>query len=214
MAFEILRTVLQGIPTTLMLTAAGLGIGAIGGLPLVIARVSPVLALRALSRTLIEVFRGVPPLVWLFIIYFGLGTSFPQIDPLEASMVGLGVISCAYMAEIYRGGLAAIHVGQWEAAKALGMSRPATVRRVIAPQVLRLTVPATATYGIGLLKDSSVAFTLGVTEILYWANDQSRVLSDPIKPFAIAALVYIAMSAICAAFARSLDTRLRQRVAR
>ncbi|MBC9730475.1 amino acid ABC transporter permease [Streptomyces sp. TRM68367] len=206
--------VLKGVPTTLLLTGASLGIGIVGGLPLVVARLSDRAPLRFLSRSLIEVLRGIPPLVWLFIIYFGLGNSLPGIDPLEASIAGMGLISCAYMAEIYRGGLAAVHHGQWEAGRALGMSGLAIVRKIIAPQVFRISVPATANYGIGLFKDSSVAFTLGVMEILYFANEQSRTTGEAIKPFLVAAVLYIVLSAVCAALSRSLDRRLQRRVAR
>jgi polar amino acid transport system permease protein len=214
MTSDLFLTILRGVPITVLLTAAGLGIGIVGGLPLLVARISHRPALRWLSRSMIEVIRGIPPLVWLFIIYFGLGTSLPQLDPMQASIIGLGVISCAYMAEIYRGGLTAVHVGQWEASKALGMSRVATARKIIAPQVVRISVPATASYAIGLLKDSSVAFTLGVTDILYWANDQSRLTADAITPFAVAAAFYIVLSAACAVGSRALDARLRRRVAR
>ncbi|MET9833686.1 amino acid ABC transporter permease [Streptomyces sp. NPDC006385] len=214
MGSDVLLTVLKGVPMTLLLTGASLGIGIVGGLPFVAARTSKRPLLRMVSRSLIEILRGIPPLVWLFIIYFGLGNSLPQIEPLQAAIIGFGLISCAYMAEIYRGGLAAVHHGQWEAARALGMSTSSIVRKIIAPQVLRISVPATATYGIGLFKDSSVAFTIGVTEVLYWANEQSRSTSDAIKPFLAAAVVYIVMSVVCAALARSVDQRLQRRVAR
>ncbi|MER5217637.1 amino acid ABC transporter permease [Streptomyces sp. NPDC002838] len=214
MGSDLILAVLKGVPTTLLLTGASLGIGVVGGLPLVAARVSDRRLLRFLSRSLIEVFRGIPPLVWLFIIYFGLGNSLPGIDPLQASIVGMGLISCAYMAEIYRGGLTAVHHGQWEASRALGMSGLATVRKIIAPQVFRISVPATANYGIGLFKDSSVAFTLGVTEILYYADQRARTTGDAIKPYLVAAVLYIVLSAVCAALSRSLDGRLQRRVAR
>lgn len=214
MGSDVTLAILQGVPVTLGLTVAALGVGALGGIPLVMARVSHRRALRLAARAATEVLRGVPPLVWLFIIYFGLGTSLPGLDPMSASIIGLGLISCAYMAEIYRGGLAGVNRGQWEAASALGMMRTDTSARIIAPQVVRISVPATATYAIGLLKDSSVAFTLGTTDILYWANDQSRLTSDAIGPFIIAAVVYIVMSVPCAWGARTLDATLRRRVAR
>ncbi len=214
MGSDLVLTVLKGVPTTLLLTGVSLGIGIVGGLPFVVARVSDRRLLRVLSRSMIEVLRGIPPLVWLFIIYFGLGNSLPGIEPLQAAIIGMGLISCAYMAEIYRGGLAAVHHGQWEAGRALGMGSVAIVRKIIAPQVFRISVPATANYGIGLFKDSSVAFTLGVTEVLYWANERSRTTGDAIKPFLVAAVVYIVLSAVCAGLSRSLDKRLQRRVAR
>ncbi|MBT2515005.1 amino acid ABC transporter permease [Arthrobacter sp. ISL-30] len=199
---------------TIGLTVSALAIGAVGGIPLALGRRSQIPALRFLAVSLIEILRGIPPIVWLFIIYFGLGTALPQLDPLTSAIVGLGVISCAYMAEIYRGGLSAVAQGQWEASEALGMGRQSVLTFIIGPQVFRVSVPAAASYAIGLIKDSSVAYTIGVTEIVYFANDQSRQSSDALGPFFIAALVYVIMTIPCAWATRALDARLRMRVAR
>jgi polar amino acid transport system permease protein len=211
---EVFITVLVGVPLTLLLTAAAFGIGAVGGVPLALARRSSHFVPRAIARALVELLRGIPPIVWLFIVFFGLGTSFPQLDPLSAAIISLGIVSCAYMAEIYRGGLSAIGAGQWEAAAALGMSRTSILSKVIGPQVLRVSVPASATYAIGLLKDSSAAYTIGVTEVMFYANEQARSTSDAILPFLFAALVYVVMTIPSAWASRALDSRLRKRVAR
>lgn len=211
---SVFTTILRGVPVTLLLTFVALAIGVVGGFPLLIARQSPVRALRVVARLVTELLRGIPPIVWLFIIYFGLGTKLPALDATTAAIIGLGVVSCAYMAEIYRGGLTAVHLGQWDAARALGMSRRTTAVRVIGPQVLRISVPATATYAIGLLKDSSVAYTIGVTEIVFWANAQSHSSADAIGPFLVATALYVVVTIPCAWGARSLDAKLRRRVAR
>lgn len=199
---------------TIGLTVAALGIGALGGIPLALCRRSNIPGISFAAVSLIEILRGIPPIVWLFIIYFGLGTALPELDPLTSAIIGLGLISCAYMAEIYRGGLSAITRGQWEAAEALGMGRQSVLTFIIGPQVFRVSVPAAASYAIGLLKDSSVAYTIGVSEIVYFANDQSRQSSDALGPFFLAALVYVIMTIPCAWATRALDARLRQRVAR
>ena len=94
------------------------------------------------------------------------------------------------------------------------MSRSSVLARIIGPQVFRVSVPAGATYAIGLLKDTSVAYTIGVTELMYYANAQARATSDAILPFLLAALVYLVMTIPCAWAARALDSRLRKRVAR
>lgn len=211
---DIFLTILQGVPMTIGLTVAALAIGAVGGIPLALGRRSEVPAVRFVAVSLIEVLRGIPPIVWLFIIYFGLGTALPQLDPLTSAIAGLGLISCAYMAEIYRGGLSAITRGQWEAGEALGMGRHSVLTFIIGPQVFRVSVPAAASYAIGLIKDSSVAYTIGVTEIVYFASDQSRQSSDALGPFFLAALVYVIMTIPCAWATRALDARLRNRVAR
>lgn len=211
---DMFLTIVGGVPMTLLITVAALGIGAVGGIPLALARRSRFMVLRLVARTFIELLRGIPPIVWLFIIFFGFGTTLPQITPGMAAIIGLGIISCAYMAEIYRGGMSAIASGQWEAAEALGMNHRSVLSKVIGPQVFRVSVPSAATYAIGLLKDSSVAYTIGVTEIVFWANDQSRQTSDAIVPFLLAAVVYILMTVPCAWGARTLDSTLRERVAR
>ena len=211
---DIFLTILQGVPMTIGLTVAALGIGALGGIPLALCRRSAIPGISFMAVSLIEILRGIPPIVWLFIIYFGLGTALPMLDPLTSAIIGLGLISCAYMAEIYRGGLSAITRGQWEAGEALGMGRQSVLTFIIGPQVFRVSVPAAASYAIGLLKDSSVAYTIGVSEIVYFANDQSRQSSDALGPFFLAALVYVIMTIPCAWATRALDARLRQKVAR
>jgi polar amino acid transport system permease protein len=212
MSLDVLLQVLRGVPVTLFLTAAAFGLGAVIGVPLVVARISHRTALRLPARAVIELLRGIPPIVWLFLIYFGVA-DYVLIDATTAAVVGLAAISGAYLAEVYRGSLGAVSQGQWEAAKALGMSRLETVVRVIGPQVGRVSIPAAATYGIGLLKDTSVAFTIGVTEILYWANDQARVTNDSLGPYVLAAAVYVVLTVPCAWASRALDASLRTKVA-
>ena len=207
-------TILAGVPTTVLITVAALGIGMLGGIPFVLGRRSRFRSVRIVSRLLIEVLRGIPPLIWLFLIFFGFGASMTWMSALMASAFGLGLISCAYMAEIYRGGLSAISAGQWEAAEALGMSHRSVLAKVIGPQVFRVSIPAAATYGIGLLKDSSVVFTIGVTDIMFRANNQSHQTSDALTPFLIAGFVYIIITIPCAWGSRSLDANLKKRVAR
>lgn len=207
-------TIVGGVPMTLLITVIALGIGVLGGIPLVLARRSRFFVPRFVARVLIEFLRGIPPIVWLFIVFFGFGNALPALTPVLAAVIGLGLISCAYMAEIYRGGMSSIAAGQWEAAAALGMNHRSVLAKVIGPQVFRVSVPAGATYAIGLLKDSSVAYTIGVSEIVFYANDQSRQTSAAIVPFVIAAAVYIVMTIPCAWGARSLDAKLRRRVAR
>ena len=211
MSAQVFLDVLRGVPITLFLTLAAFSFGAVVAVPLVIARLSPYAAVRIPARGMVELFRGIPPIVWLFIIYFGV-SEFLLVDAMTASVVGLGVISAAYLAEIYRGSLAAVVRGQWEASYALGMSRVETVVRIIGPQVARVSIPAAAAYGIGLLKDSSVAFTIGVTEVVYFANEQARVANDSLGPYVIAAAVYIVLTVPCAWGSRALDTSLRRKV--
>ena len=209
-----LAVVAQGVQMTLLVTVCSFALGAIGGVPLVLARRSRFAALRFAARAVIEVVRGIPPLVWLFILYFGIGSGAIKLDPFTAAIIGFGVVTSAYMAEIYRGGLTAISDGQWEASDALGMTRAATLATVIGPQVLRVSIPAAANYAIGLLKDSSIASVIGVQDIVFFAGQDASQTANGIVPFLWAAALYIAMTIPCAWLTRRLDTTLRKRVAR
>lgn len=211
---ELVLHVLRGVPVTIAITLLAFAIGAIGGIPLALLRRSRLRPLAILAGAVIELVRGIPPVVWLFIIYFGLGTTFPALTSFAAAVIGLGVVSSAYLAEVYRGGLRSIHAGQWEASEALGFRQRHVLADIVGPQVFRVSIPAAATYGIGLIKDSSVAYVIGVTDVIYFATDASRQLSDAMGPFLIAAAVYVALTIPCAWGTRALDAALRKRVAK
>jgi len=211
---EVLAAIALGVPSTVVVTALAFAMGAVLGVPLALARRSGPAPLRWLAQALIDVLRGIPPVVWLFFIYFGLGNDVVRIEPLVAGTVGLGLIASAYLAEVYRGGLLAVHAGQQEAAEALGLSPGTTLARVVGPQAVRVALPGAATYLIGLLKDSSIVSTIGVTEMVFRANAVSRSTGDGLMPFLVAAALYIVLSAPLAWASRSLDARLRRRVAR
>ncbi|MGY1651990.1 amino acid ABC transporter permease [Geodermatophilus sp. SYSU D01119] len=211
---DVLEAVLLGVPVTLLVTVAALALGAVLAVPLAAARRSRVVPLRWLGRVVIDVVRGIPPVVWLFLIFFGLGRDLIRLEPIEAGIIGLGVISAGYLAEIYRGGLSAVHRGQWEAASALGMGGTDTLVRVVAPQAFRVSLPAVTTYAISLLKDSTIVSAIGVSEILFRATQSARSMGAGLTPFFVAAAVYILLSAPLAWLSRGLDARLRARVAR
>jgi polar amino acid transport system permease protein len=211
---EHLAVVVQGVQMTILVTLSSFAIGAVGGVPIALARRSRFGLLRFVARVVVEIVRGIPPLVWLFILYFGIGSGAIKLDSFTAAIIGFGVVTSVYMAEIYRGGLSAISDGQWEASDALGMSRSATIASVIGPQVLRVSLPAAATYAIGLLKDSSIASVIGVQDIVFFANQDASQTANGIVPFLWAAGLYIAMTIPCAWLTRRLDTTLRKRVAR
>lgn len=211
---EYVGSIASGIPYTLLVTISGFLIGAVGGVPLALMRRSRIALVRFVARAIIEIARGIPPIVWVFLIYFGLGNGIITLEALPAAIAAFGLISCAYLAEIYRGGLASIPSGQWEAGEALGMRSLDQLRHVIGPQVLRQSIPAAATYGVGLLKDSSIAFTIGVTDILFHADSAAKQTSSPMTPYLVAALAYVMITIPCAWAARHADTTLRRQVAR
>lgn len=211
------EAVAQGILTTVELTVVGFALGSVLGLPLLALRISGIAPLRWAARAFIEVARGVPLIVWLFLIYNGPTQFDPSLGSVFSSgrsaVLALGLVSAAYMAEIYRGSLRAIRQGQHEASRALGMSRVDTATRIIGPQMVRVAIPASASYAIGLLKDSSLASTIGVFEITYHASTVASSTSS-VTPFFVAGVYYVALTIPSAWAARQLENRLRRGVAR
>lgn len=207
-----LNVLLLAIAMTVAITLGAFLIGAVLGVPLMFARISRFAVLRVVSRAVVDVLRGIPPVVWIFLLYFGLSSSLIKVPPFPAAVIALGVVSAAYLAEIYRGGMISVHRGQHEAARALGMNQTTAFFRVIAPQAIRVSIPSAATYGIGLLKDSTLASTIGVAEIVFRSTAVARATGDGITPFLIAGLLYIGLSLPLAYFSRTIESRLRSKV--
>lgn len=204
--------ILSGIGHTLFITFVSLLVGGILGLPLVAARRSGWKLLRIAATVYIDVVRAVPPITWLFLIYFGLPQSLLRLDSMSAAIIGFSVIASAYMAETYRSGLLSIPSGQWEAATALGMRFFAKTRYIITPQAFKVTLPAVAAYAIALLKDSALASTIGVQDITFQAGLVARSTHQGLLAFSIAGLLYIAMSVPLAIAARRVDRALRMKL--
>ncbi|MBB3773426.1 polar amino acid transport system permease protein [Angulomicrobium tetraedrale] len=213
MTLDAVLLIASGIPLTLAVTAGAFALGAVLGIPLCALRVSRSSTLHLAAVAIIMLLRSIPPIVWLFLLYFGIGSGFLRVGPVEASVAALGLITAANMAEIYRGALRGVHSGQWEASTALGMKPWARFRDVLAPQICRMALPSSVTFFIGLLKDSAIASTIGVGEIAFQANYISRRTFEGLEVFAVAGLVYILISLPIAAMSRQLDSRLRERVA-
>ncbi|MGE3222906.1 MAG: amino acid ABC transporter permease [Parvibaculaceae bacterium] len=205
--------VATGIPWTLAVTAAAFVLGAALGLPLCAMRVSKFAPLRFVALTYVILFRSIPPLLLVFFFFFGLGSGYLPISAFEGAILGLGLITAANMAEIYRGALSAIHMGQWEASEALALPSYSTYLDIIAPQLLRVSLPSSASYAVGLLKESAIASTIGVADISFNANYIAKSTYQGLAVFAIAALFYITISLPIATLARAADQQLRARVA-
>ena len=206
-----LSALLPGIKYTVIVTAAAFSIGAVAGLPLALMRRSSVFALRALSRIAVDLVRSIPPITVLFLIFYGLPSSGITLDPLQAGIIGLGVIAAAYMSEVYRAGLLAVSRGQWEAGRALGFGEFDLLARIISPQAVRVVCPPAATYAIGLLKDSAVASIIGVSEVTFRANAEITRSGHALTVFFAAAVIYIVLSLPLAVVSRHVDRRLRAR---
>ena len=214
MSTAYIAAVLWGLAWTAALTLGSFIIGAILGAPLLAARTNRLALVRVPTLIAIQIIRAIPPMLWLFIIFFGVGMTYFPISPFLAALCGLGLIAGANMAEIYRGALNAVHAGQWEACAALDLGRWSTMKDIIAPQALRVAIPTTASYLIGLMKETAVASTIGVAELAYQGNQLSQLTYRGLEIFAVVGLFYILLSLPVAWLSRKADAALRRKVAR
>lgn len=209
-----LLPLLRGLWWTIALTGGAFLIGAVLGVPLLAARQSRLVPLRVLTMVLIQIVRAIPPILWLFIIFFGLGMGYMPVSPFNAALMGLGLIAAANMAEIYRGAVASIHHGQFEASAALDLGRWSTFRDIVAPQAFRVALPSAASYLIGLMKETAVASTIGVADLAYQGNQLSQLTYRGLEVFALVGLFYLLLSLPIAWLSRMADNYLQARVAR
>jgi putative S-methylcysteine transport system permease protein len=157
------------IPTTLVIAIVSMFFAMIVGLIIALLKNSHIFGIRHLASLYISLFRGMPTLVQLFIIYYGLPQLFPSLTSMgamEAAIIGFSLKEASYLAEIFRAGLNSVDKGQMEAGLALGMKKVHIFARIILPQAALNALPATGNTFISLLKETSLAFTLGITELL------------------------------------------------
>lgn len=204
---DALPFLLDGARVTLLLSAASLAVGLILGLLAALARLSRMGLLRVFAQGYVDVIRGTPLLVQLFIIYYGLPEFGIQIDAFPAAVIGLGMNYGAYLAEVFRSGLVSVDRGQWEAARSLGMAPGTMMRSVILPQAVRVALPGVGNYAISMLKDTALASIVTVDELLRRA--QLRVAADfhSFNIYLAVAVIYLLMSYPLTIFVKRLERR-------
>lgn len=203
--------ILQGLIWTVVITVGGFLFGAVVGVAVAGARTSKSVLVRVVGRVWVDVIRSVPPLVWLFVVFFGLAELGFRMTAFQAALVTFSLIASAYLGEIYRGGLASLGRGQIEAAQSLGLGGADVLTRIISPQVLRTVSPSMVTYGIGLMKDSALASTIGVVEMTFRANQVTQSTGQGLTAFAIVGGIYLALSIPLGLWARRVDQRIREK---
>lgn len=185
---------LLGLVNTLKVTGLALFFGIPLGLCLALGRLSAIRPLAAVSTFIIEFFRTTPPLVQLFWFFF----AFPilinvQMTPFIASIVTFSLQSSAFFAEIFRGGINSIDKGQWEAAKALGMTRRKALQRIILPQAIKRMIPAFVERSIELLKTTTLISTVSYADLMFQANDLAQKTFRPFEVYTVVAGIYFVL---------------------
>jgi polar amino acid transport system permease protein len=207
---ELLPHLVRGLVVTLELTIAGMALALLLGLALAILKRSPNPWVRTPTTWGVEFVRTTPLFVQIYFLYLVLVAFWP---PFAIGMVALGLHYATYTSEVYRAGIESVPGGQWDAARALGLTRGQTWRRVIIPQALPPVVPALGNYLIALFKDSPMAYAIGVLELLrraqIWQGHNFRSL----EPYTIAAFVYLALSLLSGRLVAWLERRTARRKA-
>jgi polar amino acid transport system substrate-binding protein len=179
------------------------------GTVLALARIYGGRLTRFVAGAYVEVFRGTPVLLQLYVLYFGLADLI-RLGPLSAAILGLGLNYAAYEAEVQRGAILAVPRGQSEAARALGLTRPQVLRHVVLPQSVPIALPAVTNDFVALLKDSSLVSVITVVELTKRMTITAADTSSWILPGLACAAMYFAMSFPLA----RLSVRLERRLAR
>jgi polar amino acid transport system substrate-binding protein len=198
---------LQGAGMTILISIAAFAIAMPLGVLLAATRVASSPFLGGLAAAYVEVMRGTPVLLQLYVLYFGLAPVF-KLGPLSAATLGLGLNYAAYEAEVYRGALMAVPRGQSEAAAALGFRPWQTLRHVLLPQALRTALPAVTNDFVSLLKDSSLVSVLTVVELTKRMTIAAVEMRSWLGPGLVCAALYFAMSFPLSRLSRRLEGRL------
>ncbi|WP_158679820.1 amino acid ABC transporter permease [Deinococcus sp. NW-56] len=208
---DALAALWRGAQLTLSLTVLASIFGLILGLIAGLGRMSRLAPVRLLAGAYIETFRGTPLLVQLFFLFFALpqitGVSLPAFN---TAVLGLSLFAGAYAAEIIRGSLNAVDRGQTEAARALGLKPWDILRLVLIPQAARTAVPALGNQFIGLLKDSSLASVITVSELLLTTRGLVSITYQPVPLYLAVALIYFLLSNVAARLFALLERRLNR----
>lgn len=208
--WDLLPVLLFGAIVTVEVTAGGFLLATVIGLTFAILQRLDIRPLQIVIAVYVDVFRAVPVLTQLFIIYFGLTEIGIRLDPLPAAIVGFGINGGAYLTEVFRAGIESVHQGQMEAAQMLGMTRLVALRIVILPQAMRVVLPPLGNFAIGLLKDTALASAVAAPELMFRARTLVDKTFLATQIFVTVAAIYLAMSVPLGYLTRRAEARLRR----
>lgn len=203
---QYLPVFLQGLVVTLQIAAAGCCIGLVLGTILALMQTSNNKLLRVLVNAYIIIIRGTPMLIQ--IVFASLTLPQIGISAFFTAIIAIGLNSAAYISQVLRTGIAAVSIGQIEAAKVLGFSTSDTLRYIVLPQALRTTLPALGNEFVTLIKDSALASIIGVTELTKQANFVKSRTFDAITVYFAVAILYLILTSTVSFFVARLEKRM------
>ncbi|ETD09171.1 MAG: ABC transporter permease subunit [Staphylococcus aureus] len=200
---------LKGIKITILISLIGVALGSILGAFVALMKLSKIKIISWIASIYIEILRGTPMLVQVFIVFFGITAALGlDISALVCGTIALVINSSAYIAEIIRAGINAVDKGQMEAARSLGLNYRQTMKSVILPQAIKNILPALGNEFVTLIKESSIVSTIGVGEIMFNAQVVQGISFDPFTPLLVAAALYFVLTFVLTRIMNMIEGRL------
>ena len=204
---DVLKLLPEGILVTFKVTLASISLTIPLGCLVGLGRLSRFRPVNLLASTYVEIIRGIPLLVQLFYIFYGL-SQFLQVPAAVAAVISLSFCYGAYMGEVFRAGISSISSGQTEAARSLGFSRLQTMRYIILPQAWRIILPPVGNECIALLKDTSLISILAVSDMFRIARESSSTTFLYFETYTVVAIVYLIITLILSKCVSMMEARL------
>ncbi|HDZ6149653.1 TPA: ABC transporter permease subunit [Staphylococcus aureus] len=200
---------LKGIKITILISLIGVALGSILGAFVALMKLSKIKIISWIASIYIEILRGTPMLVQVFIVFFVITAALGlDISALVCGTIALVINSSAYIAEIIRAGINAVDKGQMEAARSLGLNYRQTMKSVIMPQAIKNILPALGNEFVTLIKESSIVSTIGVGEIMFNAQVVQGISFDPFTPLLVAAALYFVLTFVLTRIMNMIEGRL------
>ncbi len=207
---RVLPQLLEGAGITLIIALSAATIGFVGGTFLGIAQTSKSLLLRTTVTIFVTVIRGTPLILQIMFFWLMLSSLGIFISALSTAILAIGINSCAYISQVVRSGISSVPRGQIEAAQTLGLSKYNITRYIVLPQALRIVIPALGNEFVTLIKESSLASTIGVLELYMRGGIIVSQAFNALTVYALVGLIYLAMTSVLSLIILKIEHSLNQ----
>lgn len=208
---EVLITIIKYVPLTIIIAVLSMVFAVILGLIMALIRNNKIIVLDKIAAVYISFFRSIPTLVELFLIYYGLPQLFPvfnKMDAMTAAIIGLSLKESSYLAEIFKAALTSVDKGQLEACLGIGISKLNAYKRIILPQAAVNAIPGMSNTFISLLKETSLAFTLGLADLFAQGKMMASESLKFSEAYLAVAIIFWGLVIICSLVQKILEKRL------
>lgn len=205
--WDIVRNLLLAARWTVLLSVVAFVGGTVVGIAILLMRISARRVFRRFAEYYIGLFQGTPLLMQLFLLFFGLPLIGIRIEAWTAAVIGLTLCASAYLAEIWRGGVEALPLGQWDAGSSLGLHYIAQLRLIVLPQAFSITRAPTVGFLVQLIKNTALTSIIGFEELVRTSNAINNATFEPFKVYGMVALIYFALCFPLTRYARALELR-------